>query len=386
MGDGKAEVWAVMREYFFRVKGLWAGYEGKAVVRDVELGLCKGEILSLIGPNGAGKSTVLRSIAGQLRDMGGTVYLGGEPVLEMKRQQRARRMSVMFTKGPGTEMMTCRDVVAMGRYPYTGRFGVLSSGDERIVDEVMELVHVRELGGTDFNRVSDGQRQRVLLARALCQEPEIVILDEPVTFLDVRYKLEFLSVLQELRRGKGLTVIMSLHELELARRVSDKVLCLKGEYGGRFGTPEEIFVPGAMEELFGISTGSFDERGGGVELKRPQGQGELFVIAGGGTGQEVFRRLQREGRPFSTGIIYDNDLDYPAARALACEAVTTGAFEPVAPGVVRRAKELMDRCGRAVCGRKAIGSLDLANRELLEYAKGTGMLVEMEGCGSAWTG
>ncbi len=249
-----------MREYFFRIKSLCAGYEGKAVVRDVELGIGRGEILSLIGPNGAGKSTVLRSIAGQLKVMGGAVYLDGESVLEMKRQQRARRMSVMFTKGPGTEMMTCRDVVAMGRYPYTGRFGVLSSGDERVVDEVMELVHVEELGGTDFNRVSDGQRQRVLLARALCQEPEIVILDEPVTFLDVRYKLEFLSVLQEMRRRKGLTVIMSLHELELARRVSDKILCLNGEYGGRFGTPEKIFVPGAMEELFEISQGGFGER------------------------------------------------------------------------------------------------------------------------------
>lgn len=278
----------VMREYFFRVKGLQAGYGGKAVVEDVEVLLGRGEILSLIGPNGAGKSTVLRSIAGQLRLMGGAVFLDGEVVSKMKGLQRARRMSAVFTKGPRTEMMTCRDVVAMGRYPYTGRFGVLSSGDERIVDEVMELVHVRELEGADFNRVSDGQRQRVMLARAMCQEPEIVILDEPVTFLDVRYKLEFLSVLQELRRQKGLTVIMSLHELELAKRISDKVLCLRGEYGWSFGTPEEIFVPGAMEEVFGIRLGSFHEGGGGMELQRPEGQGDLFVIAGEGRGRVFF--------------------------------------------------------------------------------------------------
>ena len=111
----------------------------------------------------------------------------------MKGPRRARRMAAVFTKGPRTEMMTCRDVVAMGRYPYTGRFGALSAGDVRVVDEVMELVHVRDLGGADFNRVSDGQRQRVMLARAMCQEPEIVILDEPVTFLDAGYKLEFLD-------------------------------------------------------------------------------------------------------------------------------------------------------------------------------------------------
>ena len=368
----------VMRESFFRVKGLQAGYGGKAVVEDVEVLLGRGEILSLIGPNGAGKSTVLRSIAGQLRLMGGAVFLDGEVVSKMKGLQRARRMSAVFTKGPRTEMMTCRDVVAMGRYPYTGRFGVLSSGDERIVDEVMELVHVRELEGADFNRVSDGQRQRVMLARVMCQEPEIVILDEPVTFLDVRYKLEFLSVLQELRRQKGLTVIMSLHELELAKRISDKVLCLRGEYGWSFGTPEEIFVPGAMEEVFGICPGCFHEGGGGMELRRPEGQGDLFVIAGGGTGQSFFRRLQREGRPFVTGIIYDNDLDYPAAEALACEAVTAKAFEPVEGRVMDRAKWLMDRCGRAVCSQRAIGSLDLANRELLEYAKRAGKLAGME--------
>ena len=231
-----------MQNVILDMKGIEKEFGRNRVLKGVDLQVSAGEVVSLVGENGAGKSTVLRSIAGQLKVMGGAVYLDGESVLEMKRQQRARRMSVMFTKGPGTEMMTCRDVVAMGRYPYTGRFGVLSSGDERVVDEVMELVHVEELGGTDFNRVSDGQRQRVLLARALCQEPEIVILDEPVTFLDVRYKLEFLSVLQEMRRRKGLTVIMSLHELELAGRISHKLLCVKGDKVDRFGTPEEIFA------------------------------------------------------------------------------------------------------------------------------------------------
>ena len=112
----------VMREYFFRVKGLRAGYGGKAVVEDLEVLLGRGEILSLIGPNGAGKSTVLRSIAGQLGLMGGAVFLDGEVVAKMKGLQRARRMSAVFTKGPRTEMMTCRDVVAMGRYPWGSGF------------------------------------------------------------------------------------------------------------------------------------------------------------------------------------------------------------------------------------------------------------------------
>ena len=104
----------------------------------------------------------------------------------------------------------------------------------------MELVHVTEIRNQDFTNISDGQRQRVMLARCLCQEPKIVLLDEPTSYLDVKYKLEFLSVLQEMRRKKKLTVIMSLHELDLAEKVSDKILCINGKYVERFGRPEEV--------------------------------------------------------------------------------------------------------------------------------------------------
>ena len=212
------------------------GYDGKPLIKDIEINLPRGEILTLIGPNGAGKSTVLKSIAGQLRLLGGKVYLEQNNLAEMK---------------------SCRDVVATGRYPYTGWFGVLSKEDERIVDEVMELTHITDICGQEFERISDGQRQRVMLARAICQEPEIVILDEPTSYLDIRYKLEFLSILQEMREKKGLTVIMSLHELELAKIISDKILCLRGEYAERFGTPEEIFKADFMEQLFGMNESSF---------------------------------------------------------------------------------------------------------------------------------
>ena len=147
-------------------------------------------------------------------------------------------MAVVFTEKMKTELMTCEDVVSTGRYPYTGHFGILSKEDHDAVREAMELVHVTEIRHQDFTKISDGQRQRVMLARAICQEPEIIILDEPTSFLDVKYKLEFISVLQELQIKKGLTVIMSLHELELAKIVSDKILCIKEGYVERCGTPK----------------------------------------------------------------------------------------------------------------------------------------------------
>ena len=241
-----------MKHYYFSTKNMCVGYDQKPLIKEIEITLHKGEILSLIGPNGAGKSTVLKSIAGQLKLLDGTVYLGEENLSAMKVSDLAKKMSVLFTEKIRAELKTCRDVVATGRYPYTGWFGVLSKEDEQIVDEVMELIHITELSGQDFDRISDGQKQRVMLARAICQEPEILILDEPTSYLDIKYKLEFLSILQEMRVKKGLTVIMSLHELELAKIVSDRILCLKDEYVLRYGSPDEVFTSDFIERLFDI--------------------------------------------------------------------------------------------------------------------------------------
>lgn len=251
-----------MKQYYFTTQKMCVGYENRPLIKNVELTLKKGEILTMIGPNGAGKSTVLKSIAGQLALLGGTVCLGESTVSEMRGNELAKKMSVVFTQKVRAELKTCRDVAATGRYPYTGRFGVLSKDDWRIVDEVMELTHVTDIAGQDFEKVSDGQKQRVMLARALCQEPEIIVLDEPTSYLDIRYKLAFLSILKEMRQKRNLTVIMSLHELELAKIISDKILCLKGEYVERYGTPEEIFETDFIRRLYGMEDDGFlqDER------------------------------------------------------------------------------------------------------------------------------
>lgn len=241
-----------MEQYYFTTKKMWIGYDNRPLIKDVEITLSKGEILSLIGPNGAGKSTMLKSIAGQLQLLGGTVYLGENVLSEMKGRELAKKMSVVFTQKARAEMKTCWDVVATGRYPYTGWFGVLSDEDQKVVEEVMALTHIMDISGQDYNKISDGQKQRVMLARAICQEPEIIILDEPTSYLDIRYKFEFLSILKEMQVQKNLTVIMSLHELDLAKIISDKILCLKGEYIEKYGTPEEIFETEFIKRLYDI--------------------------------------------------------------------------------------------------------------------------------------
>ena len=176
----------------------------------------------------------------------------GKNLHELSFRELSTKMAVVLTERMKPELMTCHDIVATGRYPYTGRLGMLTREDEEKVEKAMRAVHAEELGGRDFNAISDGQRQRVLLARAICQEPEVIILDEPTSFLDIRHKLELLAILRRMAKEKGITVIMSLHEIDLAQKISDKIICVKGDAISHFGAPETIFREDIIRELYEI--------------------------------------------------------------------------------------------------------------------------------------
>lgn len=229
-----------MKSYFFYTDQLTVGYDGKPLIKEINIQLNKGEILTLIGPNGAGKSTILKSITRQLSLIGGTVYLEQEQMSRMTNKEVSRKLAVVLTERMRPELMTCEDVVSTGRYPYTGTLGILSAEDKEKVKNAMEMVHAWDLKDRDFTAISDGQRQRILLARAICQEPEIIILDEPTSFLDIRHKLELLAILKKMVLEKQMTVIMSLHELDLAQKISDQVICVHGDHIEKYGAPEEI--------------------------------------------------------------------------------------------------------------------------------------------------
>ncbi len=239
-----------------RTDHLDSGYGQKVIVSGVEICVERGKILTLIGPNGAGKSTVLKTIAGRLEPLGGTVYIDGIDRSTLTANDIAKKQAVMLTDRRPSERMSCREVVSLGRYPYTGRLGILSADDNIAVDAAMELVHVTEIADRDYNEISDGQRQRMLLARAICQEPQIMILDEPTSYLDIRHKLEFIDILKSLAHEKNIAVIISMHELELAFITADEVICIdsKGEIS-MSGKPEEVFKDESLSELYGLEEG-----------------------------------------------------------------------------------------------------------------------------------
>ena len=254
-----------MEEIILRLDGLAVGYGKKTLVSGVELSVRPGQVVTLIGPNGAGKSTILKTVTRQIAPMAGTVWLSGRPLSETDEKTLSRTMSILMTQRVEPELMTCEDVVSAGRYPYTGRFGVLSGEDRRQIAEAMAITDVTELRDADFNCVSDGQRQRVMLARAICQEPSVLVLDEPTSYLDIRYKLELLNVLRTLVRERGVAVVMTLHELELARQVSDTLVCVRDGAVDRIGTPREIFSGGYIRSLYDVG-GGFEEVYGFLEF------------------------------------------------------------------------------------------------------------------------
>lgn len=348
---------------------LSVGYGKKVVVSGLAFEISRGEILTIIGPNGAGKSTILKSIAAQLPVISGRVSIAGNDITEMSPNDLAQKLSVCLTERITAEKMTCEDVVSTGRYPYTGRLGILSGNDRSIVREAMELTGVSYLADTDIRCISDGQRQTIMLARAIAQQPEVLILDEPTSFLDINNKLRLLSILRELARNRNIAVVQTLHELDLAQRFSDKILCIKDNKADRLGTPEEIFSGDYISELYSIANGSFLSEFGTAEALKVTGEPQVFVIGGGGSGIDTYRRLQRQGIPFAAGVIHENDLDYPVARSLAAELVTEKAFEPVSEESVQRALAIMKKCDEVICCPDSFGTMNAGNKRLFEAYK-----------------
>ena len=363
-----------MAGYHVQARGLAVGYDGRPLIRDIDIDIARGEIVSLIGPNGAGKSTILKSISRQLLPLAGTVYLNGDDLARMPRRDLAARMAVVLTDRPSPELMTCRDVAAAGRYPHTGRLGRLADADREAVEAALRTMHALDYADRDFTAVSDGQRQRVLIARALCQEPEVLVLDEPTSYLDVHHKLALMGVLRALAKERGVTVILSLHEIDLAQKVSDRILCVRGETVERWGTPEEVFREEGIRALYGIEQGAYDPLFGSVELPRPEGEAGVFVVCGCGTGIPVFRRLQREGVPFRAGILYTNDVDCRVARALAAEVVEEEPFHEIGDAALARALACVRGAKRVIDAGAPVGPVNRRVRQVLDEAARLGKL------------
>ncbi|MDO4753987.1 MAG: ABC transporter ATP-binding protein, partial [Bacillota bacterium] len=311
---------------FLAARDLSVGYSEKILISGINLTVESGKILTLIGPNGSGKSTILKTLTRHLRKIGGVIEIKGMEQDRYTDAELARELSVVLTDRVKAELMTCGDVVAMGRYPYTGHFGHLREEDYETVRSALATVGALDLEHRPFTQISDGQRQRIMLARAICQDPKVLVLDEPTSFLDIRHKIELLGILLDMAKHKHVAIVMSLHEIDLAAKVSDFIACVDGEHISHYGPPQDIITDRIVEKLYDLEKGSYNALFGSVELERPAGKPKVFVLAGGGGGVTTFRALQKKGIAFSAGILYQNDIDYFVAESLASELISLPAF------------------------------------------------------------
>ena len=259
-----------MNEFSCEAQDLAVGYGKAPLAEHIALGVRPGQILTLIGPNGAGKSTLLKTLAGQLAPMGGAVLLDGQDLTAYTGSARAQRLALMLPHTRRTELTTCFEFAAAGRIPYTGRLGLLSEADRQAVRDALALVGASALAERDFNCISDGQRQRILLARAICQQPEVILLDEPTSFLDIKGKIELLSILQTLAHTQHLAVLVSLHELDMAQKIADAVVCVSPQGVSGVLTPQAAFAPENVQTLYRLSREQYETLFGPPKPAKPR--------------------------------------------------------------------------------------------------------------------
>ncbi|CEO88732.1 ABC transporter ATP-binding protein [Syntrophaceticus schinkii] len=249
-----------------QTKELAVGYGSRTVVDGVNLEALKGQFICLLGPNGSGKSTILRCLAGLLSPLKGSVYLKGDVLYRLEPKDLSRIMAVVLTERLSPGLVTVFDIAAMGRYPYTNFFGHFSEEDTQKTWEALHLVNAHELADRYFSELSDGEKQKVLLARALVQEPEVIVLDEPTTHLDVKHRVEVMEILRQLTKEKGITVILSLHEIDLALKSCETALLVKNGKILAYGPPEAILDEEMVADLYDIESAHFSLSLGGMEL------------------------------------------------------------------------------------------------------------------------
>jgi iron complex transport system ATP-binding protein len=233
-------------------KALSLAYDGVSIIRDLNLAIPGGKITALVGANGCGKSTLLRGLARLLKPNGGTVYLDGQSIFNLSTKEVAQQLGILPQSPVAPEGLTVKDLVGQGRYPYQSWLQQWSEKDEIIVQQALEITDLLELADRALDTLSGGQRQRAWIAMALAQDTDILLLDEPTTFLDLAHQIEVLDLLYDLNQHQGRTIVMVLHDLNQACRYADYLVAVKQGRIFTAGEPKQVMTEEMVQEVFGL--------------------------------------------------------------------------------------------------------------------------------------
>jgi len=364
---------------------LTVGYNGEPVLRNVNLTAARGQFIGLVGPNGSGKSTLVRALSRVLRPISGRALLDAVDVYEMSARELARRLAVVAQDYTVAFDFAVRDVVLMGRAPHLSRFGVERPQDYKIAEEAMGLTHTLVFADRPITSLSGGERQRCMIARALAQQPSVLLLDEPTAHLDINHQIEILDLARRLTTERGLATIVVLHDLNLASQYCDQLVLVSQGKVVAEGRPHEVVTEARIRVAYGTD----------VHVRRHPTTGRPYVtlvsrlpvqapptrhttihlICGAGTGAGLMRRLGEMGFAVSVGVVNVADSDQIEAEALDLRRVEEAPFSPITEETHRLNLEMAREADIVLVTGIPVGDGNLRNLEAAVKARGFGRRV-----------
>ncbi|MTI68140.1 MAG: ABC transporter ATP-binding protein [Firmicutes bacterium] len=319
------------------IKDLNFGYGETLNLKDVSFSIKKGDFVSIIGPNGSGKSTLLKNIASILRPKDGLIKIDNKDIENYNSKDLAKKMALVPQNTNIAYDFSVFDVVLMGRSPYLSRFQRERDIDYKKTKEALRLTDTLHLSERNINYISGGERQRVIVARALAQDTDILLLDEPTSHLDINHQIEILSLLKKLNKEKDMTIILVLHDLNLASRFSDKIVLVNEGTILAKGIPEEVITYKNLEKVYNldmvISTNVYTASPYIIPLESKRiyekKRKKVHVISGGGSGVEVVSKLDKKGFKVSMGVINRGDSDWDIGKKLSLNMIEEMPFNGI---------------------------------------------------------
>lgn len=367
---------------FLAVQDLTCGY-AVPVLEDLNFQIERGALVGIIGPNASGKTTLLKTLCGLLRPQSGQVLLEGRIVHNLRPAARSRQIAVVGQGGRVNFAFSVAEVVMMGRHPYIPRMGSPSSRDREKVEWAMEVTGISHLAHRLVSNLSGGEQQRVFIARALAQEPDLLLLDEPTSFLDIGHQVEILDLVKQLNRRQQIAVVMAIHDLNLAAQYCDRLLLVHENRIFAWGTVDEVITLDNIKKVYGqpvlIERHPVYRCPQVVLLSRLSDVSgrtrQLHIVTGGGMGSDILLNLARSGHRLSTGVLNRGDSDWQTAQDLGLEIVDVPPFSALSPESCRKNLGMMLCSDAVILASIPFGQANLPNLTTLMAAVRRGIPV-----------
>ncbi|HEU5370242.1 MAG TPA: ABC transporter ATP-binding protein [Ktedonobacterales bacterium] len=366
------------------------GYGSQPLFAEVNLAIAAGEMVALLGPNGTGKTTLLMLATGALRPQGGRVLLNGRDLRSLPRRQVAHQIAVVPQEFTTPFAFTVRELVGLGRTPYLSFLGTEKAADRQAIEEAMRATGAAALAGRIFNELSGGEKQRVVLAMALAQQPNLLLLDEPTTHLDLKYQLGVLELARRLNRERGLTILATMHDLNLTARYFQRLILFQRGIVAD-GPPVEVLQSRLLSRVYEVPvevgilrgaahlsilppTPASDAQPPTAPDEQEQPRPSIHLIGGGGSAAILMRGLADANIPFSIGALNIGDSDHALALRLAAKVISEQPYTPIAPETAARVRATLKRARAQILCPAPIGPGNLVLLRLALEAAQDGLL------------